>query len=122
MTLVIKKRVSLEFLGEEYKEAYLVFKSIPLKDYEAVIDEMPKDENNKEALKLIVKYLKKYFVSGKFPDDEGSLQDVTAEDVEELDADTAITCFQTLMGQRLDPKSQGQLTNPSSTEAPPQEN
>ncbi len=116
MTLVIKKKVSLAFLGEGYEEAYLTFKSIPLKDYQGVMDEMPKDEDNAKALELIIKYLKQYFVGGKFPDEEGKLQDVTKEDVDELDAETAIKCFQALMGEQIDPKSEGLLTSPSSTE------
>lgn len=108
MSLTIKKKVSLEFLGEEYKEAYITFKSIPLKDYESIIDSMPKEENNKEALQLIVKTLRDYFVGGKFPDDAGELKDIVKEDIDDLDAESAIACFQTLMGQKIDPKPEGQ--------------
>lgn len=119
MALVIRKKVSLDFLGEEYKDAYLVFKSIPLKDYQKILDEIPDatggKEDNKKALNLIVNYLGEYFVSGKFPDDKGELQDVAAEDITDLDAETAITCFQTLMGQRIDPKSEAELKPQSST-------
>ena len=34
--IVIKKQVSLDFLGEDYKEAYINFKSIPALDYEQI--------------------------------------------------------------------------------------
>lgn len=116
MTLVIKKKVSLDFLGEGYEEAYLIFKSIPLKDYQGIMEEMPDENDNQKSLELIVKYLKKYFVGGKFPDEDSKLQDVSVDDVDDLDGETAITCFQTLMGQRIDPKLEGQSMNPSTTE------
>lgn len=119
MAIVIKKRVNLDFLGDEYKEAYLTFKAIPLKDYEAIIDEMPKDtQDNKKALQLIVKYLKQYFIGGKFPNDKGELEDVSVEDVDELDAATALACFETLTGQRIDPKVEAPSTSTSTTEPP----
>lgn len=39
--IVIKKRVSLDFLGEEYKDSFLVFQSIPLPDFESISKDMP---------------------------------------------------------------------------------
>jgi hypothetical protein len=44
----IRKTVKLDFLGEEYKDAYLVFKTIPIKEYANLlpaIDQMEKDRD-----------------------------------------------------------------------------
>jgi hypothetical protein len=98
--IVIKKTINLDFLGEEYKDSFLVFKSIPLKDYEAFIVQSKKQDES-EAVKLIVNTLKKYFVEGKF---NGA--DLTGEDIDDLDITTAVTVFKYLTGQELDPKSQ----------------
>lgn len=135
--LVIKKRVNLDFLGEEYKDAELVFRSIPLIDYEILMEELPKSnirlkelrekqkqdhlstedksefdelilqdaEQNKKSFKTILEYLKRYFLSGKFPDDEDNIQSIESVDLDGLDRDTAIKCFNILTGQETDPKS-----------------
>ncbi len=119
--IVIKKRVSLDFLGDDYKDAYLDFQSIPLVDYEKIVDSLPKDESeNVKSLHIVMEYLKKYFRGGKFPNDKGELEDVTAEDLDGLDKDAAVTCFQRMTGQELDPKSETPLSNPSSMEPDPQ--
>jgi hypothetical protein len=134
--IVIKKHVSLDFLGEEYKGAELVFRAIPLSDYDDLMENMPvgdpalqelsqkaKDgklsqheqaklkelmrtssETNKQSVHMIVKYLKKYFLSGKFPNEEGELQDVSADDIDGLDQESAVKCFEQLTGQLTSPK------------------
>lgn len=134
--IVIKKKVSLAFLGEEYKDAELVFRALPLLDYEKIQSELPetnlryielvtkidsgeltepentefiklqKNEkvNNKKIMALIFKYLKEYFLSGKFPNEIGELENITdKEDLEGLDKDSVVKCFQMLTGQS-DPK------------------
>lgn len=52
--IVIKKRVSLDFLGKEYKEAYFVFRAIPLPDYKEFMKKLPEsdDEFNSLVLKI----------------------------------------------------------------------
>ena len=121
MAIVIKKRVSLEFLGEEYKDAELVFKSIPVLDYGDIQKSLDqyKEDNNK-ALSLIIETLQKYFVSGKFPNETGQLADVTKDDLTGLDAESTIKCFTIFTGQELDPKAVNSLPNSSTTvETPP---
>lgn len=49
--IVIKKKVNLDFLGDDYKEAFIVFKSIPLKDYDKIMDELPKNDPEIDSLK-----------------------------------------------------------------------
>ena len=101
--IIIKKRVSLEFLGEDYKEAYLIFKSIPLKDFDKYA-ELANTKDNKAASKLVIDTLISQFVSGKFPDENGELFDVTKEQIKEFDIQTATTAFKSLTGQEPDPK------------------
>lgn len=122
--IVIKKRVSLDFLGDQYKNAYLVFQSIPLADYEKIYEDIPEEgkEGTKKSLTLITEYLDKYFVEGKFPNEKGELEDVVKEDLVGLDKTAAVTCFQRLTGQDVDPKSETPLSNPSSMEQDPQTN
>lgn len=103
--IVIKRKVSLDFIGEEYKDAYIVFRAIPVKDYAEIMKQMPKDgEDNTKSLTIMLEMLQKYFVEGKFPDENNQLVDLEAKDVTELDRDSAITCFQRVVGQDPDPK------------------
>jgi len=102
--IIIKKTISLEFLGEDYKDGYLTFKTIPLKDYEQFVTQSKK-QDEAESIKLIVETLKKYFIEGKFPDGDKTV-DLTVEDIEDFDVNTAITVFKYLTGQEIDPKVQ----------------
>lgn len=121
MGLVIRKRVSLDFLGEEYKDSYLVFRSIPVPDYENIIDEVDKLDN-KKSIQYIVTTLEKYFIEGKGLDESGSLIAITQNDIKLLDGETTIKCFETLTGRIVDPKSEGQLMTQSTTTNKPPEN
>lgn len=135
MKIVIKKKVSLEFLGEEYKEAYFVFQTIPLPDYKEFMKSLPetsaefaavvkkidsgeytdddvahldelrkqRDSKDEKELDIIMNLLKKYFITGKFPNDKDELEDVTKEDLSGIDQTCATQCFKILTG-RADPK------------------
>lgn len=107
MAIVIKKRVSLEFLGEEYQDAYITFQSIPLSKYDEIIDQQTEDK--KGYLKFIISTLKKYFLDGKFP----GIEELEADDLDGLDEDSCIRCFQIITGQIIDPKAQTPSTNSS---------
>lgn len=104
--IVIKRQVSLDFLGDDYKEAYIVFKAIPVKDYADLMEKMPKEgeADNGKAVTMMVELLEKYFYKGKFPDDNGELVDLEASDMADLDQEAAIKCFQRVVGQDPDPK------------------
>lgn len=132
MAIVIKKRVSLDFLGADYSGSYLTFRKIPVDDFEQNEAERQKAMNadgtvdNIKATKHIVKVLKKYFVEGKF---DG--QEVKAEELGQFDDDTLITCLNQLTGQvpqegqngpevNIDPKDEAPSTTPSGTAAPAQ--
>lgn len=114
MAIVIKKRVELDFLGEDYKGAFLVFQSIPVADLEKVTAEVKKAEAKGESTTTaILDMLKSYYISGQFPED-GELKDQTKEDLDGLDPETTIACFKAFTGQKLDPK----VETPSMTISP----
>jgi len=115
--IIIKKKVTLEFLGEEYKDSYLTFKSIPIGEYEELIANVDKVEEDK-SMSEIIKILENYFVEGLF---DG--QKVNKEDVSQFDGETILKCFETLTGQKtvegerqLDPLSESESTSSSTTE------
>lgn len=98
----IKKRISLEFLGEEYKEAFLVLTGITLREYEQNIAKT-KDMGNEDATSYIKKILLNHFVEGKFPDDKGQLQALEANDLLDLDISTIFKVFNQLSGVETPP-------------------
>ena len=116
--IIIKKKVTLEFLGDDYKDSYITFKSIPIGEYEDLINKVDKVEESK-SMGEIIKILETYFVEGLF---DG--QKLAKEDVNQFDGETILKCFETLTGQKtvegerqLDPKSENESTSPSTTEA-----
>lgn len=113
MAIVIKKKVSFDFLGEEYKEAYIIFQSIPVKDYQKIFAEEKKiGEDNIKATDYMRSVLTDYFIEGKFPDN-GELADVKKEDLGDLDGESTINCFKILTGQDIDPKAEGVEATPT---------
>jgi predicted RNA-binding Zn ribbon-like protein len=95
--IVIKRKIPLGFLGEEYKEDYLVFSAIPMNEYEKLMD--VQSEDSKQATKIILKTLQDKFVEGRF---QG--QKVETEDIGKFDGTTVVKCFAVLTGQDIDPK------------------
>lgn len=116
MALVIKKRISLASVGTGWEKAYLEFRSIPVADLPEVQKSMPKEEDSSEAkleaIPTMLTVLKKYFISGSAPDDNGDPSIVSADDLNNIDADMAIKCFQGLTGVSSDlaPESENTST------------
>ena len=105
MALVIKKKVSFDFLGEGYEGAYLVFKSISVTEHEAITKKAKEFEDKPEgSIEYMLGLLKKHFVSGKFPNDSDELTEVSSDDLDGLDAESLVRCFQIFTGQDPDPK------------------
>tara|TARA_R110000868_G_scaffold39565_1_gene137694 strand:- start:1046 stop:1360 length:315 start_codon:yes stop_codon:yes gene_type:complete len=100
MAIVIKKRITLEKLGEEYKDSYLTFQSIPFKDYEKIaklqVEIAGKDETAQglKSLNFIQEELTKRFIEGNIDN-----QEVKVEDLFELPGEVIVDCFQQLMGK-----------------------
>lgn len=93
--IVIKKRVGLDFLGDDYKESYLTFSVISLKEYETLLPQIEAiGDDGKKSIEFIKGILTEHFIDGRFED-----QNVTKEDLFEFDLSTLTQCFQALTGQ-----------------------
>lgn len=117
--IIIRKRVSLDFLGDRYVESYLEFKSIAVRAFPKIIESLKKAEGGDDNAKLeaMLKVLEDHFVEGIF-----DKQKVNKEDVGQFDNSTIVRCFEALTGQDLsevasDPKGDSKSKTTSSTEA-----
>lgn len=99
--IIIKKRVSLDFLGEDYANSYIVFKSLPIEEYQKVQDEVEKIPKG-GFTKYLVDFLKDRLIEGKL-DQDGGQTDITKENIGQLDFDAISVCYKHLTGQ-IDPK------------------
>lgn len=89
MKFKIVKRFSLDFLGEEWKEAYIDFDALTISDVKQKFPALATMESKtKEELlagvDAILDILKAKFVGGKAIDDKGKLEDLQATDLEAL--------------------------------------
>lgn len=102
--IVIKKRVSLDFLGDEYSDSYLVFRGIAVREYPELMKRTQQlGEDGAKSIELIRTELTERFIEGKVKVD-GSLVEVTKEDLADLTADVFLVCYQTIAGTP-DPKA-----------------
>lgn len=108
--LVIRKRVSLDFLGEGYSEAYLEFKAMPVPDYDNLAQQIEKATEENKANQTLLDILKKYYIGGKFPNEDGKLEDLDGvEELNSLDGDAILICFSKLTGQDLKAIQSGEI-------------
>src|ERR1700686_2166877 len=98
--IVIRKHVSLAFLGESYQDAYINFRSIPIGEFEEIRAAMRNNENDLAAT-FLKPYLQEYFIDGKFPNDEDELEDLAKDDLDGLDAESILECWKGLSGQDI---------------------
>lgn len=119
--IIIEKRVTLEFLGEKYKDSYLVFKSIAVRNFPKLVknlNDADKSGTEQAQIDAMLEVLESHFVSGLF---DG--QKVAKEDIGEFDQATITRAFEVLTGQDFtaevpfDPKDETTLTTPSGTDS-----
>lgn len=104
----IKKRISLEFLGDDYKESYVVLRSLPLNKYEEYVAKTKQleKESKEEPLKavyFILDLLKEYFIEGKIFND-GKLEEFQPDNFGDLDFSAVQEIFNKFSGVNPDPK------------------
>lgn len=98
--IVIKKKVTLEFLGDEYKDGYVNFSSIPMREYEEIekkLEELKNSENESKSVIFVRDLVTSRFVDGKFPI-EGELSDISREDLPDFPAEFFINAMSQLNG------------------------
>lgn len=106
--IVIKKRVSLGFLGEEYKDSYLILKSISIGEYENLGDITVKD--------AVIERV----IGGEIKQDNETIK-IDKNNITELPGEVFVEAFAAITGQ-LDPKVQGLSTTQSSMTDQPLKN
>lgn len=107
--IVIKRRVSFDFLGDDYKEGYIVFRSVGIDELGSIEKKAEEATEEQDSLKFIKNFLGDKFIEGKFPDvDDGNkLQDLDKNDIGQFDPETIMVIFQVLGGGvAADPKGQ----------------
>lgn len=107
--LTIKKRVFLDFLGEDYAESYIVVRALSVSDY----DKLQNEDKDKTVRQVVVEN----FVEGKIQQGD-QMVDITKENLLELPGDVFAEAFDRMVG-KIDPKLAGKSESPSSTTPPP---
>lgn len=105
MAIVIKKTVSLDFLGKDYENGHVTFKSLSVGEVEKLVDKIDVDsQDNKEAVKIMLQVLEDCFISGEFVDKTDKTT-LTKEDLKDFDMESVTKFFQILTGQAGDLKA-----------------
>lgn len=92
----IKHKVSFAFLGDEYKDAYIIFKKVPVKDFEKIRDDMRNTDENETIAHFIQPLLKTYYISASFPE-----EDFTVDSLDGFDAETVLEVWKQISGQDI---------------------
>lgn len=91
--LKIKKHFSFAFLGDEWKDGYMNFEAFSANDIgsQAGLTNIdPKNPDPKavqEGFNSMIERLKTRFIDGKMPTEEGTLEDITKEELGTLPID-----------------------------------
>lgn len=99
--LRIKKRVSLDFLGEDYKESFIDIYSIAMKDvksFEVEVDRLRQEEEAGKSLDFIIKKVTDNFDGGSISQD-GKMVEITKENLEELPSEVFIEAWTQMAGK-----------------------
>lgn len=102
--IVIKKKISLDYLGEDYKGGHITFKSLSVKDVQEKMDAIEQaSDDGKKAIGIMVGILQDNFIDGVFKSD-GEDVNLSKEDIDEFDPESVTRFFKVLAGQDGDPK------------------
>lgn len=116
-TFLVEKKLTLEYLGEDYKDSYITFKVLPFRKYSEIMEKAKQiGEDNEASIKYMQEIVSENFIGGMFKGKE-----LTQDDVAEFDGDTIVHAFQTIAGEP-NPKVETPLTNSSPTAESPQPN
>jgi len=99
----IKKRLSLSFLGEGWKDCYIEFRPALVKEMAELASLKPEDGANVlDVVNKGISFLKNKFVGGRALKD-GKIVELKNQDIEEFPIDVLNKCFE-LFGSELDKK------------------
>jgi len=118
---LLKKRFSLDFLGDEWKEkkAYIEFNSLTVGDISTRLPNLAQiDENDPKSVEAgmreTMELLKEKFISGKGVSKDNELIDITKEGLEELPIEVITRAVNFLSQGLVAP-----IPEPSETSSPP---
>ena len=131
MSFVIKKKISLDWLGEGWEEAYIVFSpfsygdNVDLIKFRKIATKMTSvgesDEEIEKVSNKLLKLLTDKLVEGQGYNGKG-LEPITKDNFKDLPVEVFNHCLNALQGEELSPKSltpSGKVLTPDST--PPQD-
>lgn len=95
MKFKIIKRFALDFIGNEWKECYINFNGLTIRD---IRDQVPaianiSNKNQKDiidGMDKILNLIKSKFITGKAINSEGKLVDLKANDLDDLPTDVLV--------------------------------
>lgn len=100
----IKKRISFDFLGDDYKDCEAFFTPIPLSEYKEIIAQQEADTKEGTSIEFIIKKVEDHFISGTFLDEKGEKFDLSKDNIKEFDLECILQIFGLLTGRVVDPK------------------
>lgn len=96
----IEKRISLDFLGEEYADSYVKVSAIPMREIEELMDkiaEVKDSDDNKKAMEFMVSVVSERFITGEIK--QGDKTEVlTADDLLDMPGEFFINVIERLSG------------------------
>jgi len=96
----IEKRITLEFLGEEYADSYIRVAAIPMREVEELmdrIDAVKGSGDNKEAMKFMVDIVAERFITGEIKQGEKT-EVLTADDMLDMPGEFFLNVIERLSG------------------------
>lgn len=103
MPITITKKVSLGFLGDEYADSYITFRSIKVREFDAIQAKVKAfGDNEAKSFEYIKSEIADRFIAGEVAQD-GKLQTISSDDLLDLPLDAFVTCYRAMIGN-LDPK------------------
>lgn len=96
----IEKKITLDFLDEEYADSYVKILAIPVKEFDELADEIAKIQKNddgKKSMDYIVKIIKDRFVSGSIKQGEYYVE-LTADSLTDMPSDFFLGVLERLSG------------------------
>lgn len=100
-------RVSLDFLGDRWKDAYVVFRDLPYSEYKAfrTKSQTMDSATDEEAESELIKVIQENFVEGKTLDADGAMVEMSKEMFSpENFSLRALTTFHRYVIGAIDPK------------------
>lgn len=96
----IEKRITLEFLGEEYADSFVRVSAIPMREVQELMDQIAKvqgSEDNKQAMEFMVSVVSERFISGEIKQGEKT-EVLTADDLLDMPGEFFINVIERLSG------------------------